>query len=92
MYPDTGDELCASMVGGGSEAAAAHQGHHHKKAVGLSAAAKKEVEQFNEAFSGLYLPQIQLKAAEIKKANFASMANGDLLVQYLETDLSAGKL
>jgi len=86
MYPVVEDGLCASMVGGGSVLPGAHHGNHKLKKAGPNPEVVKEVKRFTEAFTGLYLPKIQIMAAEIKKANFDKMANGDLLTRYVETD------
>jgi hypothetical protein len=74
MYPDMIDS--SSNVASGAGGAVAHQSRKKK---GPSAKALMELKRFNEAFHLKYVPEIKLKEAEITKALFAKMANGDLL-------------
>lgn len=81
------------MVGGASQVAGGRpRPSQKKKKLGPSAAALKEVARFNQAFEGLWIPKVQIAAAEIKKANFEKMANGELLTRYIETEELAARL
>lgn len=93
MYPaPEEDELGPSMVGGASEGGGRPRPSHRKKKHGPSAEARKEIARFNQAFEGLWIPKVLTLAAEIKKANFEKMANGELLPRYLEAEDPAARL
>jgi hypothetical protein len=94
MYPAADEEEVApSMAGGASEVAGGRpRPTLKKKKLGVSAEARKEVARFNQAFEGLWLPKVRTLAEAIRKANFAKMANGELLTRYLDTAEAAAKL